>query len=76
MEQLEAAPYVGIFDLLSYVSRTITRFFECLEERMGFEPTKAFTSQHFQCCAFNLSATSPKNLYYYNTSHAVCQALF
>ncbi len=27
---------------------------------MGFEPTDAFTSQHFQCCAFNRSATSPK----------------
>ena len=29
---------------------------------MGFEHTDAFTSQHFQCCAFNLSATPPNTL--------------
>ena len=37
-----------------------------LEERMGFEPTDAFTSQHFQCCAFNHSATSPKQVLFYH----------
>ena len=28
-------------------------------ERAGFEPAVAFTTQHFQCCTFNHSDTSP-----------------
>ena len=33
-------------------------------ERVGFEPTVAgYATQHFQCCAFDHSATSPEALY-------------
>ena len=32
-----------------------------MAERVGFEPTVPFRStQHFQCCALDHSATSPK----------------
>ena len=51
-------------------------FHKCffLEERMRFELTEACTSQHFQCCAFDHSATSP-NLQHtdYNTINPLCQ---
>ena len=36
-----------------------------MEERMGFEPTNELPPlQHFQCCAFDHSATSPRQWAY------------
>ena len=44
--------------------RMIVNVYMCLmklAERVGFEPTVPFRStQHFQCCALDHSATSPK----------------
>lgn len=36
-------------------------------ERVGFEPTVSCPTQHFQCCAFDHSAISPKAARFYYT---------
>ena len=43
------------------ITVNVYRYLVKMAERVGFEPTVPFRStQHFQCCALDHSATSPK----------------